>query len=116
MQYTLLTFLSLSLMCSHLLATPQEEIATLEQLVEMSKKNLENQQLILKSVRNYASARENYLADPDNGKLATALVKRAVALSQLLEKEHLSHLFAPDFLSELSFYNQVGKQYLGRIK
>src|SRR5262249_30797883 len=112
--YLLLPLLLLICGQGFLLATPQEEIATLEQLVETTKKNLENQQDLLKLVRIYYSAREAYLADPDNGKLATALVKRAVALHQLLEQEHLSHLFAADFLSEVAFFNQVGRQHIGR--
>jgi hypothetical protein len=113
MQYILLSVLAAFLFLNQsLLATPQEEIATVEQLIETTKKNLENQQMILKLLRTYASAREAYLNDPDSGKLATALVKRAMALHLLLEKEHLLHLFGSDFLSEVAFYNQVGKHQI----
>jgi hypothetical protein len=109
MQYILVPLLFLFFLNQSILATPQEEIATLEHLIETTRKNLENQQMILKLLRAYATAREAYLSDPDSGKLATALVKRAMALQQLMEKEHLLHLFDSDFLSEVAFYNKVGK-------
>ncbi len=93
-----------------LLAAPQDEILILEELIETTKKNLDTQQQALKILIAFKDAREAFIANPDSGKLATALVKRAIRLYNLIEDEHLAHLFSQDFLMEIAFYNQVGKQ------
>jgi hypothetical protein len=98
---------------SFVIAAPQDEIEVLEELIHVTKTNLEGQESLLKKMGEFKKAREAFLIDPESGKLATALVKRAMQLQLLLEREHLSHLFSSDFLTELAFYNQVGKQ-LGR--
>jgi len=103
--------LVLAFLFSSLLAAPQDEILVLEELINTTQSNLNAQQLLLKKMLEFKEAREAFLADPDSGKLATALVKRAMHLQAHLEKEHLAHLFSTDFLMELSFYNQVGKQF-----
>ena len=97
-----------------LLAAPQDEILVIEQLIETTKKNLDSQERLLKSIQEFNQAREAFLSDLDNGRLATRLVKMAMQLHNYLEKEHLTHLFSSDFLQELTFYNQVGKQQLAR--
>lgn len=84
----------------------------IEQLIETTQKNLRNQEALLCALNDYHKARDAYLIDPDSSKRATLLVKKAMRLQSYLSQEHLGHLFAPDFLTELSFYNQVGKQKL----
>jgi hypothetical protein len=108
-------FILLSLLLfSPLFGAPQEEILVIEQLIETTKKNLEAQQTLLKLVLEVYQAREAFIADPESGKLATTLVKKAMSLHSHLEKEHLSHLFSSGFLEELAFYNRVGKQQYAR--
>lgn len=99
---------------SSLLAAPQDEILVIEELIETTKKNLETQEELLKIVSAFNQAREAFLADPDSGRLATGLVKRAMVLQNYLDKEHLAHLFSNDFIRELAFYYQVGRHYTTR--
>ena len=100
------------LLSATLAAAPHEEVLVIEELIETTQKNLRSQEALLQALNAYNHARDAYLADPDSGKKATLLVKRAIYLQSHLAKEHLSHLFSPDFLTELTFYNQVGKKQL----
>ena len=97
---------------SPLFGAPHDEIIVIEQLIETTQKNLNAQQTLLKLLLEFDQAKGVYITDPDNGKLATALVKRAMRLHKHLEKERLHHLFPSDFLVELAFFNQVGKNQI----
>ena len=106
MKFLLVTLL----LFSPLFAAPQDEISVLEELIDTTKKNLEGQQALLKILFEFKEARDAFIQDPDSNRLATTLVKRAMRLQKQVEQEHLSHLFSADFLMELTFYNQIGKQ------
>ncbi len=101
--------LALLLFASPLVAAPHDEVLVVEELIATTEKNLKAQEELLKQLHNYHSARDAFIADPESSKRATALVKRAMRLQTHIEQEHLSQLFSSDFLTELSFYNQVGK-------
>lgn len=101
--------LAVLLLFSPLFAHPQDELMVLDQLIETTQKNL-NAQLLLKGMMfEFFQTREAFLTNPESGKLATSLVKKATRLHNHVDKEHLSHLFSTEFLTELAFYNQVGK-------
>lgn len=93
-----------------LLAAPQDEMLVIMELIQTTKQNLVSQEKLLQLMVDFKNAREAFIKDPNSGKLATALVKKATYLYSHVEKEHLAHLFSTDFLVELEFYNQVGKQ------
>jgi len=103
-------FLPLAFLLSFLFAAPQDELLVIEELIQTTKKNLDSQQKLHTLVVEFNQSREAFIANPDSGRLATALVKQAMRLYNYLQKEHVTHLFSSDFLSELAFYNQVGKQ------
>ncbi len=100
------------LLSATLAAAPHEEVLVIEELIATTQKNLRSQEALLQALNAYNHARDAYLADPDSSKRATLLVKRAMHLQSHLVREHLSHLFSPDFLTELAFYHQVGKNQL----
>lgn len=100
------------LLSATLAAAPHEEVLVIEQLIATTQKNLYSQEELLRTLNAYNTTRDAFIANPDSSKLATLLVKKAMRLQSHLEKEHLSHLFSSDFLTELSFYNQVGKNQL----
>ncbi len=86
---------------------PQNEVLVMQGLVETTQKNLTSQKKLLKLLIEFKEAKEAFVKDDDNGKLATGLVKKATLLQQQIENAHLSHLFSSDFLSELQFYKGV---------
>lgn len=102
--------LVINLFFLQLVAAPQDEALIIQELINTTQKNLEAQQAVLKILVEYNTAREAFITDPDSSKLATRLVKKAMRLQNHIEQEHLAHLFSADFITELSFYNQVGKR------
>ena len=74
------------LLFSVMRAAPQDEIVVVEQLIETTQKNLDTQQALLKKMVEFKDAREAFLANLESGKLATALVKRAMELNSHLER------------------------------
>jgi len=107
-----LTLLLVSIIFTFATLSAHEEVLVLEQLIETTQKNLHSQQELLRSLHAYHAARDSYFGDPDSSKRATLLVKKAMKLHTQLTRDHLHHLFSNDFLTELSFYNQVGKGHL----
>ncbi|MCH9608575.1 MAG: hypothetical protein S4CHLAM45_11530 [Chlamydiales bacterium] len=101
-----------------LLATPliADEVETLQELIETTQKNLEGQLQAMQELKAYKEMRGHFLADPDNGKLGTLMVRRAMKLFQELEAQHLAHLFPTEFVDELRFFTQVGEDALHRSK
>lgn len=87
-----------------------EEIQTMQELINLSQKNLNGQRELLTYLLQFNRAREAFIEEPTSAKLATDLVKSAMVVQRKIEKEHLAHLFSTDFLGEVQFYNQLGKQ------
>lgn len=104
--------LSLALLTSSLFADDDLEI--MRELIQSTKKNLTTQEAVLKHMTLFTQLRAAFIADPTSAKIATQLVKTAMTLHAELENENLSHLFSSDFLTELTFFNQVGVNQLPR--
>lgn len=104
----LISLLALSSFCQ---ATPgQDDIQVLTELVSLTKKTLLEQENLLKELTEFKSKREKFLLDPDSAKLATQLCKSAMKLEKEIEKDHLSHLFSEDLLTEVHFFSKVGRE------
>ena len=86
---------------------PQEEVM-LRELIEISKKNLVEEETLLKLFLDFQKKRGAFVEDPDSPKLATALVKSAKKMRAELEKSHVKHLFSPP-LEEIHFFSEAGK-------
>lgn len=89
----------------------QDEISVLEELISMTKKSLAEQETLLLEMKKYQFTRENFLENPDSPKWATLLVKASLALKKTMQTGNWAHLFSKDFLEEITFYTEVGKQH-----
>lgn len=87
-----------------------EEVLIVQELIKATQNNLKAQNELLSSLIKFKQARQAFIEDPTSRKLATLLVKTAMAVQNQIENEHLAHLFSQDFLSEIQFYNQLGMQ------
>lgn len=90
------------------------EADTLEDLIQMTEKNLTTQKNLLKAIREYEEKQAAFLKDSNSGKLATQLVRSASHVYKQIEKEHLQHLFSPDFLRDLRFFYEIGQKQLAQ--
>ncbi len=94
----------------------QDEIETVKQLIETTRKNLSGQEHLLNALIQFKKARLAFCSNPTSASLATSLVKQAMILSKELEAESLSYLFSSNFLSEVYFFNQVGEEALSHVQ
>lgn len=85
-----------------------DEIATLNELIEVTEKNLEHQKKTRELLIAFKQARLDFMNDPDNARKGTLMVRYAMELYREIEQQRLTHLFPPDFVYELQFFTEVG--------
>lgn len=90
----------------------KEERGAIESLIEATKKNLDNQEKLLKAFIDFKEARLAFIEEPTSRKAATVLVLKALSLNNLIEGGNLAYLFSKETLEELNFYNKVIAQKL----
>lgn len=84
------------------------EVAVLQELVQITKKNLEEEERLLKALTDFQKKRENFILSPNSPKLATALVRSAIKVEEEIANTHLLHLLSKELLEEVHFFSQVG--------
>jgi 5,10-methylene-tetrahydrofolate dehydrogenase/methenyl tetrahydrofolate cyclohydrolase len=92
-------------------APPQkkiEEVTLLEDLIEISKKNLEEEQKLLQSLNFFNEIKIAFVEKPTSGRLASQLVRAAMSLNKEVEKSQLAYLFTKELQEEIAFYCKVG--------
>lgn len=90
------------------------ELETLETLIETTKTQLGRQEKALELLKEFQAVRTSFLASEDDPRLATRMVRVAMALHETIEQGHLSYVFGQDFLEEIAYFNDMGN--LHRIK
>lgn len=87
-----------------------DEIEVVQDLISITEKSLSAQKELLPALVRLKQARSAFIEEPTSRKLATDLVKAAMAVQKQIENEHLAYLFSSDFLTEVQFYNQLGRK------
>lgn len=83
------------------------ELKMLQDLIDATTHNLQQQQLLKQQVEEYLSLLNQYMNDIDNKQLLIKLVKSAHQAFETIKALHLTQSFNPDFISELSLFSQV---------
>lgn len=86
------------------------ELEVMEELIQATQKSLKFQKNLFLSLIAFKEARASFVEDPTSRKKASVLVKAAKCVQKELEQDHLTHLFSPDFLHEIQFFNQLGTE------
>lgn len=103
--------LSLLMISSSLIASPiYDEAALFSELIEISKKNLDEQQELYKLIVDFKKNREAFIANPESKKLAQVLVRSAKKLAKTLEKSSFCHLLSEEFQTEVKFFAEASKK------
>src|ERR1700719_493114 len=106
--FLLISLLALSPFCRA--APQQDDVLVLSELVNLTKKTLEEQENLLNQLVDFRKKRERFLLEPDSSKLATQLVKSAMKIEKEIEKDHLTHLLSEELLTEVHFFSKVGRE------
>lgn len=96
---------------AHSSFSEQDDLIVLLDLIETSKKGLEEQRKLLQQIIDFKKAREAFIAEPTSSKLAKILVTAAAAAYHTIESSQLTYLFSSDFISEIRFFTQVGEKH-----
>ncbi len=92
------------------LALINNEIAMLDNLIDVTQQNLENQKNLRHLVKEYQKIQDLYLQNPDDKEALYRMVKIAYKTLGNIKENHLTHLFDSDFISELSLLSQVASK------
>lgn len=94
-----------------LLGVPQtKEIEVVEGLIKLSERNVETQKTLRTLIIDYQVANINYIQNPDDKDVLLKTAKLALRTSQIIQENHLEHLFTQEFMSELNLFAQIAKK------
>lgn len=94
-----------------LLAAPQTtEIEIVEGLIKLSERNVETQKNLRTLLLDYQVANKNYVQNPEDKDALFKTAKLALKTSQIIQENHLEHLFTQEFMSELNLFAQIAKK------
>lgn len=85
----------------------ENEIKTLDNLIEISQKNLENQRALKSMIVDYKKIQEQFLRNDQDKELMFRMVRQAHRVLETIKENHLTHLFRKEFLSELTLFSQI---------
>lgn len=88
-------------------ASLEQEVASLNNLIEISKKNLENQKQLLEQLRKYKKIQDQYLQSNNDNEILFQLVVEGHKLAEGIRDNHLTDLFSNEFMGELNLVSQV---------
>lgn len=81
-------------------------LATLDDLIDSTQKILDNQKKIRDQIIAFQKLQNSYQSTQDK-ELIVLMVKTAHKLLENIKENHLTQVFDPDFLSELTVFAQV---------
>jgi len=82
------------------------ETAMLGDLIEAAQANLKNLTRLKDLIQKYQTLQEQYMANPDDNETLYQMIKTAHTILEKIKEYHLTQLFDPAFLSELSIVSK----------
>lgn len=86
------------------------EIAMLDNLIAITKQNLEMQTQLRARIQEYQQLLAVYLNNENDKELLFKLVRVATAVSNTVKENHLTQIFDQEFLSELNVFANIGNK------
>jgi hypothetical protein len=90
------------------------ELATLNNLIEITQKNVEIQESIRQQLVNYQKVNKEFLKHPDDKELLYQTIILADRLFEKINNAHITQSFSPEFLKELKLFSQIAQNQGGR--
>jgi hypothetical protein len=92
------------------LPTPLDGVEALEQSIERAKKNLDSQQKLKEMLVNLKELKKRFVKEETSREEAWKMVQISSQVLRLIEREHLEHLFAVEFIEELKVLSSYAKK------
>ncbi len=104
-----------SLMETSLPLPENDELKVIEQLIEVTTRQLGTQKQIKELMLQFKKQREEFVQGNQTKSHAGRMVRTARQIYEMISSNHLEHLFAKDYLDELTFFSSIaGKTSLTR--
>ena len=84
-----------------------DELKVIEQLIEATTRQLGTQKQIKELMLQFKKQREEFVQGNQTKSHAGRMVRTARQIYEMISSNHLEHLFAKDYLDELTFFSSI---------
>lgn len=88
----------------------ENQVALLDNLIEVTEKNLEAQKALKQQVQSYLALQNEYMKNPNDKDKTLKMVQEAYYLHEKIKEAHLTQAFSTDFISELIFFSEIANK------
>ena len=85
----------------------EDEVKIIDQLIVSTESQLRMEKRLKESMVNYKKYRDEFELGNQTKSHAALLVRTARQISEMITDNHLEHLFAKDYLDELTFFSSI---------
>lgn len=96
---------------NHLNQNPKQELALIDNLIEVTEKNLTRQRKLKREINEYIALQERYMKNTNDKDLGYQLVKAAKDVLEGIKDQNLTQVFDAQFMSELSFFSNIAEKW-----
>lgn len=86
------------------------ELARLDNLINTTQQNLQNQESLRKLIVAYQNIQNQYLQNTEDKESLFHMVKAAHKVLENIKQNHLTQIFDPKFISELTLFSQIANK------
>ncbi len=87
------------------------ELTILDNLIEVTKKNLQEQIELRSMVADYLRIHEQYVQDTANKELSYQMIMKAHAVLQKIKDDHLTQAFDKEFINDITFFSNIASRW-----
>ncbi len=92
-----------------------DEIKMIEQMIDATSRQLEMQKHLKEMILQFNQLRKEFIEGNQTKKHTASMVRTARQIYEIMMANHLDHLFAKDYLEELTFFSSIaGKNSVAR--
>lgn len=104
-----------SLLQTALPVADEDEVVVVERLIAASQEQLSTQERLKELMINFKKQKELFIQGEQTKKQASLMVRTAREILDIISKQHIQYLFAPDYIQELTLFSSIaGKNTIKR--
>jgi hypothetical protein len=93
----------------------EDELKVIQQLIDATTRQLETQKQVKELMLQFNKQREEFIQGNQTKSHAGKMVRTARQIYEMITSNHIEHLFAKDYLDELTFFSSIaGKTAMTR--
>jgi hypothetical protein len=85
----------------------EDEVKTIDQLISATSRQLEMQKQMRELMLQFKKQREEFIQGNQTKAHASKMLRTARQIYEMITANHLEHLFAKDYLDELTFFSSI---------